>query len=591
MTLRQPRTWTVIAGALIASTGLVLGSASAQPAAPSTPESLNVAKSLFRKGVALYGAGDIEKALEYFLRSRAEYASSKNLINAALCLTRLGRDDEAFEVYEEVLASFTHELEPGDLAAMRPAMQELRQRMGRLDLTANVDGQLVVDGRVRGKLPLPHSIPVTVGRRMVRVVKDGYVTFSKQIDVVADRTILVESNLTPMGESGQLRIEEVGERPEDVYIDGALVGTTSWEGTLRPGPHVVWTLRGDSGSAPQRLIVVQGQTTLVRVRSVPLGTRVRIGVAPTVEVTLDGVTLGNGGREARVPPGAHRLSLREEGYLGKTVSIVVPPAGAPPMELDFRLDIDQGHPRWPKRGQPIVESTVGYALGGTLAGGAERHCPSRCINDPSVYGVVAALRGGYRFHSGISLELTGGVMRLGLDLAREVVTNHATDAKRVTVQYHLRDAIRVAGPLFGAGAGYHLPLGERFVGIARVTVGVLIARSTDPITGTATANGMTAPISVTRPDAAVRSAAAFVLPEIGYDVHLGRVRLGASFGAAVFPTQGAVFDHRAVAVPLRCTSAHPGTIGCAPNVNIVGNERAYGAFVVWVPQLRATYTL
>src|SRR3954470_16265602 len=62
----------------------------------STPAAhLALAKDLFRKGVALLQADDVERALSYFLRSRTEQASAKNTGNAAICLSRLGRYDEA----------------------------------------------------------------------------------------------------------------------------------------------------------------------------------------------------------------------------------------------------------------------------------------------------------------------------------------------------------------------------------------------------------------------------------------------------------------------------------------------------------------
>jgi hypothetical protein len=43
-------------------------------------------------------AGDSERALDFFIRSRELYPSPQNTINVALCLTELQRYDEALEL-------------------------------------------------------------------------------------------------------------------------------------------------------------------------------------------------------------------------------------------------------------------------------------------------------------------------------------------------------------------------------------------------------------------------------------------------------------------------------------------------------------
>src|SRR5437899_1731317 len=103
------------------------------------PRRLDEAKELFRRGVALLGAGDTERALDYFLRSRERLPSSKNTVNAAICLERLGREDEALEMYEEVLTRFSADLDTEDRQSLEPIMTALRKRIGYLQLSSNVD--------------------------------------------------------------------------------------------------------------------------------------------------------------------------------------------------------------------------------------------------------------------------------------------------------------------------------------------------------------------------------------------------------------------------------------------------------------------
>ena len=70
--------------------------------------------------MTLLQANDVERALAYFLRSRAEQASAKNTGNAAICLSRLGRYDEALEMYEELLLRFSGDLDAEDRATLGP---------------------------------------------------------------------------------------------------------------------------------------------------------------------------------------------------------------------------------------------------------------------------------------------------------------------------------------------------------------------------------------------------------------------------------------------------------------------------------------
>src|SRR6185503_10911915 len=125
-------------------------------------------------------------------RSRAAFPSSKNTLNAALCLDRLGRFDEALEMYEELAARFQAELQADDKMALGPAMSALRAKVGSIEITANVDGAVIVDGRPRGKLPLTRPIRVLAGSHRIRILKDGYATAERTVEVQLGATVRVD---------------------------------------------------------------------------------------------------------------------------------------------------------------------------------------------------------------------------------------------------------------------------------------------------------------------------------------------------------------------------------------------------------------
>ncbi|MBI4702217.1 MAG: hypothetical protein HY744_13900 [Deltaproteobacteria bacterium] len=143
-----------LAGALLALTLLLALPLGAQPTPPAggaaepggaepagkrepPPDpQLAEAKRLFFSGNELRLAGDYQRALEYYLESRALMPSVANTKNAAICLDELGRYDEALELYEELITRFREEISDEDRAAVAPDVQRLRGQVGSIDAHA-----------------------------------------------------------------------------------------------------------------------------------------------------------------------------------------------------------------------------------------------------------------------------------------------------------------------------------------------------------------------------------------------------------------------------------------------------------------------
>ena len=225
------------------------------------------ARALLRKGKALHDAGEIEKALDFFLRSKAAFPAAANTLDVALCLRELGRFDESLEQYEEAVASFGAAFDENDRAHVPATMAELREKLGAVRVSANTTGSLVIAGRDRGLLPRATAVRMLPGTHTLRVMKDGYKTYETRIVVRVGETVVVDAQLEPLAASGGLRIEDATLEGADVLVDGIRVGKAPWEGTLAPGPHVVLTRLANDGSAPTLATVLQGQTALVRLPS------------------------------------------------------------------------------------------------------------------------------------------------------------------------------------------------------------------------------------------------------------------------------------------------------------------------------------
>jgi hypothetical protein len=197
------------------------------------------AKEKFRQGVARLNAGDTAGALDEFLGSRELHASGRNTVNAAICLERLGRYDEALELYEEVVAKFTADLDQDDRDSLAPVMTSLGAKLGYLELWANVDGDVFVGGRARGRLPLRTALRVLPGKQAIRIEKQGYLPFEASMELPAGQTQRVRAQL-----------ELVGPRPIAGLNGAAISKDSARAGAATGGVRrtVGWTL-GAAGGA------------------------------------------------------------------------------------------------------------------------------------------------------------------------------------------------------------------------------------------------------------------------------------------------------------------------------------------------------
>jgi hypothetical protein len=555
---------------------------------------LALAKDLFRKGVALLQADDVERALLFFLRSRAEQASAKNTGNAAICLSRLGRYDEALEMYEELLLRFSADLDPEDRAKLSPAMAALRDKVGAIRLSASVDGLVVIDGRARGSLPFSAPVRVLGGAHTLRIFKDGYVAYEARVDVAVGATITVDARLAPLAGAGLLRVADPTNVGFEVFVDGSTVGRTPWEGTLGLGRHLVWIQKSNRGSAPSSVAVLEGQTALAQLPVADLGPELRIAISPpTAGILLDGVALGIGSWAGRLPVGEHRVVVSEDGYRSRSIALVVQNSSLAAEQVKVDLAIDPESSRWPRpsRGRPFVSVFGGYFGGMTLHSSAEQGCPARCFTVPSVLGGLAGVRAGFRFKRGLAPELGIGVATIGLDLQRVETSTFASHqaASTIPVSYTLDDRLRINGPFLTAGGSAWIPLRPDVGFLARASVGVLFGHISDPITGDATASGEKAPVIVSSRDETLKRPLGFFLPELGAEARLGSLRVGFTIGAAFFPGAGPQFSHENAGVNPRCEAAHPTAVGCAPITHLLQGERSYGSFVLWSPQVAMGY--
>ncbi len=549
-------------------------------------ERLTAAKDLFRQGVAVFEAGDVERALEYFRRSRALYPSGKNLTNAAICLDRLGRYDEALELYEEVVAKYLADVE-GEKEAITRALGSLRAKVGSLVVSSNVEGSLVIDGRPRGKLPLTTPLRLLPGRHLVRIIKDGYMTRESPVEIAAGATTQLDAPLTALVASGGLRVQAIGTPDAEVVIDGAVVGSSPWEGTLSPGVHVVQTRTAQKGSRLLRTTVIAGQTTLTRMEMNALGPYVHVDTVPaSAALFIDGIEVAKGKWEGVLPAGKHVMEASEEGYWRKRQSADLETNVGPSKRVELVLDVDRKHPRWPQppTGHFWVGAAAGWAVAPRIHSDAEKACTDNC--DWAMGGLVEA-RGGYEFPNRISAELMAGYLSMRSQSTRHIDGSVSSEQGTHPITWTLDDAVRLKGALVGAGTSMAVPvMGDLWLR-PRGSVGIMFAWVSDAVQGHASTGGEPSRAYIEGAGQAAQATTIFVMPEVQLEKRVGNWRFGAALAALWIPQRGPKLSFGRAVVPPNCSRDNPSAVGCAENAQLLSSERAYGAFIAVMPRIGA----
>ena len=459
------------------SAGLTLATTPAQAEPPASADPKAEAQSHFDLAVSHFDREEWSAALVEFLKSRELFPSKGNTKNAAICLRKVGRFDEALDMFEALLREFP-ELSPPDRALAEREVRELQASVATLDVRdAPAGAAVTIDSIERGKMPLKGPIRLAAGSHNVRVSMDGTLPFEARVDLTGRQAAVVHAALAALTQAGRLRILEHGGKALDVVIDGAVVGRTPWEGALAPGPHTA-LLRGEGkvGTPPESVTVTLDQVASLDLIAQELPGELRVEPKPLAgAVSIDGVPVGRGPWEGRLRAGPHQVRVTGDGYLpfAKNVSldadkkeIVLAALSRDPSAFGrasaaLGLELDGAVP-------------IGALFGGDVA----TTCTGTCAPSLPV-GVHGVLHGIYQAASGF-----GGGVDVGYLLASRSVTGRATTIQPLNRPINpgtSDDKLQLSGLTVGASAQFRT--GERWSVLGRFGAGVLFGRMSDQRSG------------------------------------------------------------------------------------------------------------
>lgn len=174
--------------------------ASSTPEAEATDTAKDEAKAHFERGLALFDASLWDAALAEFLASIKLYTTRAAVKNAALCLRKLFRFAEALDMFERLSAM--PGISDADRALADRSIEELNDLVGALEIDVDQpSAALTIDGQARGTSPFAGPIRVSVGSRLVRVVREGFEAFEARVEVAGRQRVRVRVKLTKIAEA------------------------------------------------------------------------------------------------------------------------------------------------------------------------------------------------------------------------------------------------------------------------------------------------------------------------------------------------------------------------------------------------------
>jgi hypothetical protein len=564
------------------------------------------AKERFLRGLELANRDVWDAALVEFEASIELYPTRVALRNAAVSRRNIGRYAEALETYLELGQKFGADLPADEKKKIDDAIAELRAYVGEISVSCDQPGAVVViDGRQYGTTPLAGPLTVSSGTHLLRVSKEGYEPSETQVAVAGKQQKGVSVKLRVLQKSGTLSLTEAGGKSLEVVLDGAVVGKTPWRGVLPVGKHsVLLRGQGDEGSPPGSVVVREGETVSLSLFATQLDAELRVEPLPvSAAVDVDGQNVGAGVWQGKLASGPHRVEVYAEGHLPFQKEVTLTSHGRETVKA--KLERDLSSPLWHAGFRPhlYAELALGLAFGLSFGGDADGSCGKSvslpdgtsgdaCNDRSPPLGIIAALRGGYRFTAGLGVEVTLGYVRMSERLTR-LAALAGDEAVFASSDYE--DETKLGAPFGGVGVSYQFF--EKTPLLVRLTGGVARAQVDTSVTATLKgdvpdpddpASTLAVSEKVNVPEDSQSLWLPFVAPEVRFGYRVSSL-LTLDFGIAAMllfgpdsPREGGTFgDRKARQVALTPTS------GVNPGVVSFPHENALGTFVALAPSLGA----
>lgn len=259
------------AGLLIASLSAPAFAAGAPPPAPDpsaapAPAAADTAEAeaaaLKAKGDALFRARNYVDAVAAYQQAQALHPDPRVLYNEGRALQALGRNGEALSALQHFSVEAPAELR-AQVSGLQALMDDLHSRLTEVTIQVDEPGaQVTFQDHVVGVTPISAALLLDAGQGTLRVTKDGYFPYERQITLRGGGTASFDVTLGSVERQARLVVKS--RVPGSlISVDDHRLAQAPAEVLLLPGPHRIVAHREGYADASTQIIVDAGQNRSV----------------------------------------------------------------------------------------------------------------------------------------------------------------------------------------------------------------------------------------------------------------------------------------------------------------------------------------
>lgn len=275
----------------------------------------------------LAGASDYRGALVEFQRAYELSHNPRVLYNIGVTEKLLTHYARAVDAWEKELREGAAQLTPAEQQELKNAIAIVQQFVTTIDVTANEpDATLSIDDYPVGRTPFSGPVRIDVGKRVLKLSKDGFTEAVQTVDVAAGARTPVSFRIEPLHKAALVTVSVGGASGATVLVDGRDVGPAPFKGELTAERHTI------EARAPGYVTV--GQTVEVQDRQ-PMSLvltlsperhegRLRVVAPEGASISVDERDVGAGTWEGVVSTtGGHQLVVHRPGYQTYSTEVFV----------------------------------------------------------------------------------------------------------------------------------------------------------------------------------------------------------------------------------------------------------------------------
>lgn len=313
---------------------LVLALLAASLAAEAEPQSVDVrgqlqeqAQRAWDAAKQLAGASDYRGALVEFQRAYELSRNPRVLYNIGVTEKLLTHYARAVDAWEKELREGAATLTASEQQELKNAVAIVQQFVTTIDVAANEPGAtLSIDDYPVGTTPFSGPVRIDVGKRVLKLSKDGFTEAIQTVDVAAGARTPVSFQIEPLHKAALVTVRVGGAPGASVFVDGRDVGPAPFNGELSADHHTI------EARAPGYVTV--GQTVDVQDRQ-PMSLvltlsperhegRLRVVAPEGASIVVDEKAVGSTTWEGVVSTtGGHQLVVHKPGYQTYSTEVFV----------------------------------------------------------------------------------------------------------------------------------------------------------------------------------------------------------------------------------------------------------------------------